>query len=74
LGLAELLITIGMAQLLLGEHLTTLQWVGAVMLSISLVLVGFDRITPQKRNTTGWLAWLNPPKISAPDVPWSSRL
>jgi drug/metabolite transporter (DMT)-like permease len=74
LGLAELLITVVMAQLLLSEQLSPLQWLGTAMLFASLILVGFDRITPQKRITTGWLAWLNPPKISNPDLPWNSRL
>jgi drug/metabolite transporter (DMT)-like permease len=73
LGLAELLITVITAHLLLGETFSLLQWFGAALLSFSLILVGFDRITPQKRNSTGWLAWLNPPKITTPDVPWSSR-
>jgi drug/metabolite transporter (DMT)-like permease len=73
LGLAELIITLVTAQVLLGEQLSTTQWVGAALLSFSLVLVGFDKIIPHKRNSTGWLAWLNPPKISSPDVPWSSR-
>jgi hypothetical protein len=32
---------------------------------LSLLLVGFDKITPQKRSTRGMLAWLNPPKITS---------
>jgi drug/metabolite transporter (DMT)-like permease len=71
LGLAELFVTILLAQTWLGEHLSTLQWIGAVLLFISLMLVGFDRVTPQKRSTKGWLAWLNPPKIRPNDIPWS---
>jgi drug/metabolite transporter (DMT)-like permease len=71
LGLAELFVTILLAQTWLGEHLSTLQWIGAVLLFVSLMLVGFDRVTPQKRSTKGWLAWLNPPKIRPNDIPWS---
>jgi drug/metabolite transporter (DMT)-like permease len=73
LGLAELIVTVVLAQVWLGEHLALPQWAGAGLLILSLILVGFDKITPQKRNTTGWLAWLNPPKIAPGDVPWSSQ-
>lgn len=74
LGLAELLVTVVLAQVWLGEHLTALQWVGAGMLSLTLVLVGFDKITTQKRSKTGLLAWLNPPRIEPTDIPWNSQL
>jgi len=72
LGLADLFVTVILAQAWLGERFSTLQWIGAVLLMISLFLVSFDKITPQKRNTTGWLAWLNPPKISPTDIHWNS--
>jgi drug/metabolite transporter (DMT)-like permease len=71
LGLAELFVTILLAQTWLGEELTPLQWIGAVLLFVSLMLVGFDRVTPQKRFTKGWLGWLKPPKIRPNDIPWS---
>jgi len=73
LGIAELFVTLILAQVWLGEHMATGQWIGAGLLAISLLLVGFDKITPQKRSTTGWLAWLNSPKISPTDFPWSSQ-
>ncbi len=72
MGLGELLITVFAATLFLGETLTTVQWIGAGLLALSLVLVGFDRYTPEKRNATGWLSWLNPPKINPNDIPWQS--
>jgi drug/metabolite transporter (DMT)-like permease len=72
MGLAELLVTVFSAVIWLGESLTPLQWLGAVLLAISLVLVGFDRYTPDKRQTTGLLSWLNPPKIQTTDAPWQS--
>lgn len=73
LGLAELFVTISLAQIWLGEKLTLLQWFGAAMLAITLFLVGFDKVTPQKRSTKGWLAWLNPPQIRPGDAPWNTR-
>lgn len=72
LGLGELLITVLLAQVWLGERLAAVQWVGASLLGISLFLVGFDHFTPQKRHATGWLAWLNPPRIQSTDFPWQS--
>jgi hypothetical protein len=42
------------------------------MLIITLMLVGFEKVTPQKRGGTGMLAWLNAPKINPTDFPWGS--
>jgi drug/metabolite transporter (DMT)-like permease len=72
MGLAELLITVFSAAIWLHESLTITQWLGAIFLAASLVLVGFDRYTPDKRQTTGLLSWLNPPKIQSTDVPWQN--
>jgi drug/metabolite transporter (DMT)-like permease len=60
LGLAEVIIAVILAQIWLGEHLVTTQWIGAGLLSFSLILVGLDKSAAQKRSSTGWLAWLNP--------------
>jgi drug/metabolite transporter (DMT)-like permease len=73
LGLAELIVTVFLAQIWLGEHLSSLQWVGAGMLTITLILVGFEQPPAHKRSSTGLLAWLNPPKISQADFPWNSQ-
>jgi drug/metabolite transporter (DMT)-like permease len=73
LGLAELIITILLAQLWLGERMAPAQWIGAGLLALSLVLVGYDKITPQKRSSTGWLAWLNAPRVTPTDFPWHSQ-
>lgn len=72
-GLGELLVTVVVANLALGESLTPLQWIGTVMLCINLLLVGFDRPTPHKRHTTGILSWLNPPRIAPTDLSWPSK-
>jgi drug/metabolite transporter (DMT)-like permease len=68
LGLAELLVTVVTATLLLGETMSAMQWIGAILLAASLVLVGFDRYTPEKRRTTGLFSWLNSPEIRPPDI------
>ncbi len=70
LGLSELLVTVVLANIMLGESLSILQWIGAAVIGASLVLVGFDKYTPEKRYSTGWLAWLNPPKIPTTQLPW----
>ena len=73
LGLGELLVTVALAHWWLGENLTALQWLGALLLIISMFLVGFDKYAPDKRhNTRGWLSWLNPPRIDTSDLPWQS--
>ena len=73
LGLSEVFITVVLSILLLGERLSSQQWIGGLFLAVSLFLVGFDRIPPQKRISTGWLSWLNPPTIPATDLPWQSQ-
>jgi drug/metabolite transporter (DMT)-like permease len=72
MGLSELLVTVFVAHLWLGDSLTPIQWLGAGLLAFSLILVGFDRITPEKRFSTGLLSWLNPPQINPSDVPWQT--
>jgi drug/metabolite transporter (DMT)-like permease len=72
LGLGELLVTVLLAHWWLGEHLNLVQWMGAGLLMVSLLLVGLDHLPPDKRHTTGWLGWLNPPQINPTDLPWQS--
>ena len=65
LGLAELLIAIIFSHLWLGENLTLLQWLGAVGLGVSLILVMYENpAVPTHSGKTGWLSW-----IRAPDLP-----
>lgn len=69
LGLGELLVTILGAHLLLGESLSVYQWLGAVLLVVSLGLVFQDNIHLQRPDPTeGWLRWLRPPNIPR-DIP-----
>jgi len=64
LGLAELLIAILFSHIWLGENLTLLQWLGALGLSFSLVLVMFERQTaPLHSGKTGWLSWIRAPGL-----------
>jgi drug/metabolite transporter (DMT)-like permease len=65
LGLAELLITLAFSHLWLQESFTPLQWLGALLLVLSLVLVGLEPPPSQKRRSTGWLSWLTPGGSSA---------
>jgi drug/metabolite transporter (DMT)-like permease len=65
LGLAELLIAILFSSLLLGENLSPLQWLGAIGLGVSLILVMYENApAPIHSGKTGWLSW-----IRAPDLP-----
>lgn len=61
LGLAELLVTLVASYFLLGEQLTGLQWLGAIILGLSLLLFGYEKATPTRRSG-GWLSWISAPK------------
>lgn len=63
LGLTELFMTVILAQIWLGEHLSLPQWIGSGLLIFSLVLIGLDKPTVNKRNPDSWLEWLNPSRI-----------
>lgn len=64
LGLAELLIAILFSSLLLGEKLAFTQWLGALGLAVSLVLVMYEKPAPlAPAAKTGWLSWIRPPGL-----------
>lgn len=63
LGLAELIIAVFLSQACLGEHLSPTQWIGAELLTISLLLAGLDRAAPVGKRGSGWFAWLQPSKF-----------
>ncbi len=65
LGLGELLVAILFSHLLLGEVLTTWQWIGAAGLSLSLLLVWFEAPPSHPIHTHGLLGWLQPPEFPA---------
>lgn len=69
LGLSELLVTVLFSYLILHERLSVSQWLGAALLMLSLLLVGFEKSSPRKSHQGGWLNWLNPPEI--PPIPIS---
>jgi drug/metabolite transporter (DMT)-like permease len=73
LGLGELLVTIILAQIFLNESLTANQWIGALLIAINLILVGYDKPIPVKRQGKGFLSWLNVPKISQTDYPFQGQ-
>jgi len=64
LGLGELLVAIAFSHLWLNESLTPLQWLGALGLGISLVLVMLERTTPPRfGGKTGWFSWIRAPDL-----------
>jgi drug/metabolite transporter (DMT)-like permease len=64
LGLAELLIAIIFSHLWLSENLTWLQWLGAIGLGFSLILVMFEKPPPPAHGgKTGWLSWIRAPGL-----------
>lgn len=70
LGLSELFVTIIVGHIWLKESLGSIQWVGAVLLGVSLLMVGFEKLTPEKKIQPGsWLSWLRSPEVP-PNIPW----
>jgi drug/metabolite transporter (DMT)-like permease len=69
LGLSELLVTMIFAQIWLGERLTLVQWIGASLLLISLLLIGLEKPTQAKGKPGGLLSWLSHPSLPT-DFPW----
>jgi len=63
LGLAELFVTILLGHLVLGDKMSLLQWIGALGLGFSLLLVKFDNSQPQKHGGDGWLSWIRAPGL-----------
>ena len=64
-GLLELFITILFGYLWLRESLTFIQWIGAFILSFSLLMIYFEKpgIYIAANIKTGWLAWLRAPEL-----------
>ncbi len=65
LGLGELLVAILFSHLLLGESLTSLQWLGTAGLATSLLLAWFERPPSNPAHPHGLLSWLQPPDFPA---------
>jgi len=61
LGLSELLVAIFFAYLWLGERFSQSQWIGAIFLILSLLMVFFEKTSPRRIHTSGWLSWLHAP-------------
>jgi DME family drug/metabolite transporter len=68
LGLGELLVTLLFSHIWLGEQLLPTQWLGAVGLSLSLLMVKFEHPKMQAAGS-GWLSWIRPPGLPR-DIPW----
>jgi len=60
LGLGELLVTLVFAHFWLGERFNNLQWLGALLLVVSLALVALESPEVRKPTSGGFLSWLRP--------------
>jgi drug/metabolite transporter (DMT)-like permease len=66
LGLAELLVTVVFSIWWLRESLAPVQWLGALVLGTSLLLVRFERPSgPHQANRNGWFGWIRPPDVQS---------
>jgi drug/metabolite transporter (DMT)-like permease len=64
-GLLELFITIFFGYIWLRENLSIVQWIGAFILSCSLLMIYFEKpgVHISANIKTGWLAWLRSPEL-----------
>jgi len=69
LGLGELIITLVVSFIWLGERLNMYQWIGALMLVISLALIVFEKPVSRRAGKESWLSWLRPPGLPE-DLSW----
>jgi drug/metabolite transporter (DMT)-like permease len=69
LGLSELLVSISVSYIWLDEKLHWVQWVGALLLGISLLLISFEKIRPEQKKKHSLLGWLRPPD-SPSEINW----
>ncbi len=72
LGLSELFVSITVGHFWLHDVLSGTQWLGAALLAISLLVIGFEKIQPEQRRSNGLLRWVRPPEIT-PEIPWGSH-
>ena len=73
LGLSELLVTLILSQIWLQESLIWSQWLGAVLLTASMLLVSLEKHQAVKKSEGGWLGWLSSPRGISPQDIWQSR-
>jgi drug/metabolite transporter (DMT)-like permease len=61
IGLGEMVVTVLLSVLLLGEELSTPQWIGAVLMVVSILLGVRERSSPTRLAPgAGFLSWLQP--------------
>jgi drug/metabolite transporter (DMT)-like permease len=69
MGLGELLITIALAHIFLGDQLSIIQWIGAGIITINILLVIKEKPVHPKVSRSLLFSWLSPPKISSSEFP-----
>ena len=60
IGLGELIVTVLISVSFLNESLTIVQWMGAILLGLSVLLSSFDKNSPKPNPTGGIFKWLSP--------------
>jgi drug/metabolite transporter (DMT)-like permease len=66
LGLGEMIVSVVIASLWLGDVLSAGQWIGAGLLLASLALVRFERAEAHIPLNIAWLRWIRPPQPTLP--------
>jgi drug/metabolite transporter (DMT)-like permease len=71
LGLSELFVTVILSQFWLKETLEFSQWIGAVLLSISIFLITFEKENVAPKRKGGWFSWISTPTGISPQDTWN---
>jgi drug/metabolite transporter (DMT)-like permease len=71
LGLSELIVTVVLSQLWLKETLSLSQWIGAGLLSLSILLIALEKEKPEKKRTGGWFSFISTPTGISPQDTWN---
>lgn len=58
LGLSELVVSVLAAFIFFGEKLSSTQWIGAIVLVISVAMVSFEKDLTPSHISEGWIAWV----------------
>jgi drug/metabolite transporter (DMT)-like permease len=64
LGLSEMLVSVFFAQWWLGERFSIQQWIGTLLLIISIALIGLEKPPSKKKGQGGFLSWVSPPNLN----------
>ena len=68
LGLSELVVTLVLARLWLGEQMSLAQWIGAALLALNMFLISKEPPPPPRTRSGGWFSWISATPVNPMDI------